>query len=57
LARQIVFHSWDKVPDDEVYPQGSPEGWGCPAVSDNMMMQVDNRLKKEKIPVLLWMFE
>ncbi|WP_317616906.1 murein L,D-transpeptidase catalytic domain-containing protein, partial [Elizabethkingia miricola] len=31
LKRVIVFHSWDKMSDEEVFPKGSPEGWGCPA--------------------------
>jgi len=57
LSRQIVFHSWNQVADEEVYPQGAPEGWGCPAVSDRMMKQVDALLKDEKISVLLYMYE
>ena len=31
--RIIVLHSWDMMSDEEIYPEGSPEGWGCPAVS------------------------
>jgi hypothetical protein len=56
LARQIVFHSWAEVPEAEVYPNGTPEGWGCPAVSNNTMKTVDALLKKQKQPVLLWIY-
>lgn len=56
LAREIVFHSWNKVSDSEVYPAGTPEGWGCPAVSDNTMAYVDALLKVEPKPTLMWMY-
>jgi hypothetical protein len=55
-ARQIVLHSWEKVPDREIYPKGTPEGWGCPAVSNNAMRLIDSKLKVSKKPVLLWVF-
>ena len=32
-SRYIVFHSWEKVPEKEVYPDGTAEGWGCPTIS------------------------
>lgn len=56
LKRQIVLHSWDDVTDEEVYPNGTPEGWGCPAVSNAFMRTVDPKLKASEKPVLLWMF-
>ncbi len=34
LLRIVVLHSWDNVPEKEVYPEGTPEGHGCPAVSN-----------------------
>jgi hypothetical protein len=55
LGRQIVFHSWDKVPDDEIYPNGTPEGWGCPAIANNTMKMVDALLKKQK-RMLMWIY-
>lgn len=55
--RQIVLHSWEDVPDNEIYPNGSPEGWGCPAVSNAFMRVIDPELKASSKPVLLWMFE
>lgn len=35
--RVIVLHSWDAMPNAEVYPKGCPESWGCPAVSNEVM--------------------
>lgn len=56
LARQIVLHSWEMIPDEEVYPRGAAEGWGCPAVSDQTMRELDALLKTRTKPVLLWIF-
>jgi len=57
LQRQIVLHSWDDVPDQEIYPNGTPEGWGCPAVSNSAMQILDARLKKSDKKVLLWVIK
>jgi hypothetical protein len=56
LKRQIVLHSWDKVPEDEVYPGGTQEGWGCPAISNKSLELLDKKLKSSKKPVLLWIY-
>jgi len=56
-ARDIVLHSWDMVEDQETYPIGAPEGWGCPAVTDNLMVQIDNLLKGSDESVLLWIYK
>lgn len=56
LEREIVLHSWEMVPEQEIYPAGSPEGWGCPAVSDDFMRKIDAKLKATEKPVLLWMY-
>lgn len=53
VKRQIVLHSWEKVPDEEIYPKGTPEGWGCPALSNASMRIVDAKLKKSG-RTLLW---
>ena len=55
-SRYIVFHSWEKVSDTEIYPDGTPEGWGCPTISNNNMKIIDKLLKKSTKPVLMWMF-
>ncbi|AJW62022.1 hypothetical protein VO54_00533 [Elizabethkingia miricola] len=56
LKRVIVFHSWDKMSDEEVFPKGSPEGWGCPTVSNNAMKIIDLKLKNSARPVLMWVY-
>jgi hypothetical protein len=55
--RFIVFHSWEAVSDDEVYPDGTPEGWGCPTISNNSFKQIDPLLKSSTKPVLLWIYQ
>ncbi|HEX8516227.1 MAG TPA: murein L,D-transpeptidase catalytic domain family protein [Bacteroidia bacterium] len=57
LSRFIVFHSWEKVSDEEVYPEGTPEGWGCPTVSNNSMKVIDPLLKASDKPVLMWIYK
>ena len=54
--RAIVLHSWEAVPSTEVYPEGTPEGWGCPAVSNESMKQIDELLKTNK-KVLMWIIK
>ncbi len=55
--RQIVLHSWEAVPDEEVYPNGTPEGWGCPALSNSSMRLIDDKIRNSKKKVLLWMIQ
>lgn len=56
--RIVVLHSYDPVPDEEIYPEHLPLGWslGCPVTSNEMMTYVDGLLKKQKKPVLLWIY-
>lgn len=56
INRAIVLHSWDEVPNNEVYPEGTPEGWGCPAVSNKSMEEIDEVLKENK-NILLWIIK
>lgn len=56
LGRQIVFHSWEQVPGQEVYPTGTPEGWGCPAISNSTMKTVDTLLRKQRKRLLMWIY-
>jgi hypothetical protein len=56
LKRTIVLHSWDWVEDAETYPRGTPEGWGCPAISNTSLQWLDPRLKAAKQPVLMWVY-
>lgn len=56
MIRQIVFHSWEAVSETEVYPNGTPEGWGCPAVSNGTMTVIDPMIRKQKKHLLLWIY-
>jgi hypothetical protein len=56
VARHIVFHSWAAVSDEEVYPAGTPEGWGCPAVSDAGMRVLDPLLRAAPKRILMWIY-
>lgn len=55
--RTIVLHGWGDVSDSEVYPRGTPEGWGCPAVSEKAMYCLDSILQTRKKPVLMWVLD
>jgi hypothetical protein len=57
MRRAIVLHSWDVVTDHEVHPSGTPEGWGCPALSNNGMRIIDAMLKEAGSSTLLWVVE
>ena len=56
LARYIVFHSWEETPNEEIYPDGTPEGWGCPTLSNENFQLIDPILKKSERPVLMWVY-
>lgn len=55
--RIIVLHSFEMVPDNEVYPEYIVTSLGCPMVSDNMMRYLDDLLKERNKPVLLWIYD
>lgn len=57
LDRDIVFHSWSIVSDNETFPQGTPEGWGCPAVSNTAFLEIDELLKNANKPTLMWIYK
>ena len=57
LKRLIVFHSWEVVSDVEIYPNGTPEGWGCPTISNNSFKIVDSLIKSSSKPVLMWIYK
>ena len=52
--RAIVFHSWEKITDEEIYPNGTLEGWGCPAISNSAMIQMDKLIQNSNKKVLMW---
>lgn len=57
VNRVVVLHSWNAVSDYEIFPDYSPLSWGCPAVSNEFMERLDEKLQKTKKPVLLWIIE
>lgn len=56
LKRIIVFHSWEAVSDEEVYPNVTPEGWGCPTISNASFRLIDPLLRDSSKPVLMWIY-
>ncbi|MCS3529615.1 murein L,D-transpeptidase catalytic domain family protein [Chryseobacterium sp. JUb7] len=56
LKRFIVFHSWNMMSDDDVFPKGSPEGWGCPTISNNAMKEIDPVIQNSQKAVLMWIY-
>ncbi|MEZ4854220.1 murein L,D-transpeptidase catalytic domain-containing protein [Flavobacterium sp.] len=54
VKRVVVLHSWNAVSTKEIYPKYSPLSWGCPAVSNEFMQALDEKLKQTNKPVLLW---
>ena len=57
LMRDIVFHSWEMVPDKAVYPEGTPEGWGCPAISNAAFLEIDKMIQNSNLRPLMWIVE
>lgn len=55
--RTMVFHSWEAVSDTETDPRGTPEGWGCPVVSNNSFKLIDPLIRKSSKPVLMWIYK
>jgi hypothetical protein len=55
--RYIVFHSWNIMENEETYPRGAPESWGCPAVSNEFMRIADKHLQATNGNVLLWIYQ
>lgn len=55
FERFIVLHGWESISEQEVHPEGVPEGWGCPAVSNKTMQTLDSLLTRHK-EVLLWAY-
>lgn len=58
FKRTIVLHSFNPVPETEIYPLHLPLGMsqGCPVISNDAMRRVDALLKTTKKPLLLWIY-
>jgi hypothetical protein len=59
FSRIVVLHSYEQVPNYEIYPIHLPMGWsqGCPVISNELMTKLDDLLKNKKTPVLLWIYQ
>ena len=57
LKRNIVLHSWNAVSEKETFPDGTPEGWGCPAVSNESLKRISAKIDTSKKPILLWVIK
>lgn len=57
VKRLIVLHGWGKMTSDEIYPLGSAESWGCPAVSNEVMTYLDELLQPHQNDMLFWIFK
>jgi len=55
--RYIVFHSWSIIDDEETYPIHIAQSWGCPAVSNNFMVDIDKVIKKQDKSLLFWIYK
>jgi hypothetical protein len=58
FSRIVVLHSYDYVPEEEIFPEHLPLGWslGCPVISNKLMTSIDSLLKTRKKSVLLWIY-
>lgn len=54
MKRNIVLHSWDDVSNEEIFPDGTPEGWGCPAVSNEALKKISTKIDASEKRILLW---
>ena len=55
-VRDIVIHSFNDMPDTEIYPDYCPRSRGCVMVSENSMSRLDELLKDEQ-NVLLYIYK
>jgi len=55
--RSIVLHSWNAISDYEVFPEGIPEGWGCPALSNQSMKEIIKKIDGSPKRTLLWIIK
>lgn len=57
--RIVVLHSYDLIPEREIYPVHLPLGYslGCPVISNGIMREMDILLKKCESPVMLWIYD
>ena len=59
LKRAVTLHSHTPVASQEIYPRHLPMGYshGCTVISNLLMTNLDELLKNNKNPMLLWIYE
>lgn len=57
--RVIVLHSYEYIPESELYPLNLPLGYsqGCPVIDNSSMKKIDSLMKTKSKPVLLWIYQ
>lgn len=56
LERSVVLHSFNGVPNKEVYPASICLSEGCPTVSPDFLLQIKKYLDSTDQPILLWIY-
>lgn len=58
FKRIVVLHSFEYIPEEETYPTHLPLGMsqGCPVISNETMRSIDELLKKQEKPLLMWIY-
>lgn len=52
--RNIVLHSYNEVPDKEVYPMSICNSLGCIMISNRFLKLLSGKIDASRRPVLLW---
>jgi len=55
--RVVVLHSWEGIPDDNVFPNSIVQSQGCPTVSNKTMIYIDNFIKSQENKKILILFK
>ncbi|RYY90138.1 MAG: peptidase [Chitinophagaceae bacterium] len=56
FERFIVLHAYDCVPDREIAPEYLCNSRGCPMVSPEFLKTASAYIRREKKPILLWIY-
>ncbi|RYY98958.1 MAG: hypothetical protein EOO11_06465 [Chitinophagaceae bacterium] len=56
-ARFVVLHAYRCVPDEELYPAALCNSLGCPMLSHKFLETAAGYIRREKKPVLLWIYQ
>lgn len=54
--RLVVFHSYEGIPDYEVYPSTIVDSWGCFTVSDKYFMKIDSFIQTNNLESKIYLY-